>query len=386
MTHADGPTTRSPSSSGAVTGPAAPPVEALAELLGTRWDHLRRGREQARTKRAELARALAGTLSTHDPPETSVVVFGSLARDELTPGSDIDWTLLVDGPADPAHLDVARAIGRHVREVEGKPPGREGVFGSLAFSHELIHLIGGEDDTNSNTTRRILLLLESRALSGDGSGGGDQDSAHRRVLTKILHRYLDEDRGLWYGAGSYKIPRFLLNDFVRYWRTMAVDFAYKQRSRAGEGWALRNLKLRMSRKLIFVAGLLTCFSPETELPTDTRDRIFGPDKPGLPILVDHFLDLVGSTPLDITARAILTRRALHDAGGELLDAYDEFLGLLADPNDRERLETLPLERLGDDPVFQRGIGIGHRFQQALDRIFLDPSSPFYRLTLKYGIF
>jgi hypothetical protein len=167
---------------------------------------------------------------------------------------------------------------------------------------------------------------------------------------------------------------------------MAVDFAYKQRSRAGEGWALRNLKLRTSRKLIFVAGLLTCFSPETELSAETRSEIFGPDKRGLGALVDHFLRFVGSTPLDLTARAILDRPALHAAGGELFGAYDEFLGLLAEPENRERLETLPLERLGDDPVFQRGIGIGHRFQEALDRIFLEPDSPFYRLTLKYGIF
>jgi hypothetical protein len=41
---------------------------------------------------------------------------------------------------------------------------------------------------------------------------------------------------------------------------MAVDFASKQRDRAGAGWGLRNAKLRMSRKLIFASGLLVCFS------------------------------------------------------------------------------------------------------------------------------
>jgi hypothetical protein len=161
--------------------------------------------------------------------------FGSLGRDEFTAGSDLDWTLLVDGIADPAHLDVAFAIKDRLEKLEHKPPGREAVFASLAFSHELIHQIGGHDDTNANTTRRILLLLESAVI-------GRRD-AHKRVLSNVLLRYLKEDRGLWHESGKFKVPRFLLNDIARYWRTMAVDFASKQRARGNEGFAMRNIKL-----------------------------------------------------------------------------------------------------------------------------------------------
>ena len=340
------------------------------------WPHLRQARRLATSKRRELN----DHLGAHDAEDTAIVVFGSLARDEFTDGSDIDWTLLVDGSADPHHQDAAHEVSRHILEVEGRPPGREGTFGSLAFSHDLIHLIGGEDDTNRNTTRRILLLLESCPI-------GRRD-AYDRVLSNILRRYLEEDRGIWYGSGRYKVPRFLLNDIVRYWRTMTVDFAYKQWHRAGHGFAIRNLKLRMSRKLIFVAGLLTCFSPQTELSREVRSELFGEEgQSGRRVsrLVDHLKQQM-KPPLEVLARAVLERPRLHGAARELFTAYDEFLGILSDQGRRDHLKSLTYEQLKGDVLFDQGREISHRFQVALDRIFLQQDSPFYDLTLKYGVF
>jgi len=72
-----------------------------------------------------------------------------------------------------------------------------------------------------------------------------------RVLRVLLKRYLVDDFGYAMPPkAAARVPRFLLNDLVRYWRTMAVDFAAKRREREGAGWGLRNFKLRMSRKLI----------------------------------------------------------------------------------------------------------------------------------------
>lgn len=104
-------------------------------------------------------------------------------------------------------------------------PGSTGMFGQITFGHDLISNIGGEDDTNHNTSRRILMLLESDnvVLSGSSKGG----TAYERILKGILNQYFEHDSGFKSDTGSIaKVPRFLLNDIIRFWRTMCVDFAF----------------------------------------------------------------------------------------------------------------------------------------------------------------
>jgi len=363
-------------------------VPLLATHLGAEWRHLAAARERTERVRRELAEAVEGRV----PDDTSVVAFGSLARDEFGGESDIDWTLLVDGPADPAHLGAAQELGQVIHH-HGREPGREGTFGSLAFGHELIHRIGGEDDTNSNTTRRILLLLESTPLG--------PRRAYNRVLANVLSRYLDEDRGLWTGRRSpdhavrAKVPRFLLNDISRYWRTMLVDFAYKQRSRAGRGWAVRNIKLRMSRKLIFLSGLLTCFSPVLELDEGQVEAMFGGaasdgGDSGVQLLTRHLLGVIERPPLETVARALLRQSEggwpHDDAARDLFGAYDDFLDLITDEATRGELSELSYGDLADSPAFTRGRRIASRFQGAVAEIFLHGDGPLARLTIDHGIF
>jgi predicted nucleotidyltransferase len=355
------------------------PVEILAAKLRQDWGYLAAARERAVKERRRLQSALRDL----DGADSSIVVFGSLGRDEFTVGSDVDWTLLVDGIADPAHFDTALEIRRRLEKLGHEPPGREGIFGNLAFSHNLIHQIGGEDDSNSNTTRRILLLSESQVIG--------RREAHERTLHNILHRYLYEDRGLWYGSGEFRIPRFLLNDIVRYWRTMAVDFAYKQRTRGNEGFALRNIKLRMSRKLIFISGMLACFSCHLDLTPEEKELFFG-SKAVQPV-VDHLQKTLSLPPLQLIAKVLLKHEDLWPPASALFSTYDTFIGMLADESllssgmtRRKHLDKLPVEELEDDEVFQEARELSHRFRDAVHDIFLRSKTDLSRLTIEYGVF
>jgi hypothetical protein len=114
-------------------------LEQLEKRLGVEWAHLRKARDLAQSKRLELRHGLAHL----DSEDTSIVVSGSLARDEFTEGSDIDWTLLIDGQSDPGHYALTKKIGdvvsidgsegcrtrRHVRDDGVQPRPRTSDWG-----------------------------------------------------------------------------------------------------------------------------------------------------------------------------------------------------------------------------------------------------------------
>jgi predicted nucleotidyltransferase len=348
-------------------------VRLLQEKLSCEWPVINKARLEARGNLSRIRDLLDGLDST----DASIVAFGSLARAEWTAKSDVDWTLLVDGQADPQHLEVSQAIAGRLKKEGFAEPGPTGVFGNMAFSHDIVHKIGGEDDTNKNTTQRILLLLESVSVG--------KRLAYERVMGMLVSRYLDDDRGLRFGSQPYRVPRFLLNDIVRYWRTVAVDFVEKQRGRAGQGWGLRNAKLRMSRKLTFVAGLLTCFSCEMFTTPQARNALTKEEHP-TSLMASHLLDFTSATPLDILCFFLLNSDVKPRTSKMILDAYDSFLSVLADSEKRTRLERLTPEDIADDLVFNEVREISRKFQTALTAIFFHDDDRLRRLIEFYGVF
>jgi len=347
-------------------------IQLLQSRLGKRWSSIDRAGIAAAKTGNKIEKLLTGLSST----DASVIVFGSLARREWTSNSDVDWTLLVDGQADPEHLETAQKVSGRLTENKFQAPGVTGIFGNMTFSHDLVQKIGGRDDTNENTTRRVLLLQESMAFG--------KPDAYERVLRLLISRYLKDDRGLCFGTIPYKVPRFLLNDIVRYWRMITVDFVEKQRGQAGQGWGLRSAKLRMSRKLIFATGMLSCFSCELLCSAKARHALV--KHHSTVEMEEHLRAFVKRTPLEILAIFLLELRIRKKTANKLFSAYNSFLTMLDDSKKRKHLKSLRPDHIPGDAVFGEVRQYSRDFQDGLTDLFFNDNQKLRDLTIFYGVF
>lgn len=349
-------------------------LEALEQRLGARWEAISR----ARIRTDEILAGLRDALEGLDDPDCSVVVTGSLGRGEANDGSDADWFLLVDGPSDPSHARLANEIGPRIRSVVAKDVGPTGTFGELVASHELVHYIAGSRDTNKNLTRRMLLLAESRALTNP--------MVRERVIRNVLARYVLHDRPVSNKQGRYdSIPHFLLNDVVRYWRTVASDYASKMWERTQKGWGIRNVKLRFSRKLLFVWGLLASFSGPLFDDAGLLSQANREDE-FLLLLLDLIREQTDVAPLELLARVASAEGVKDDTLRDIFGAYDVFLAALADPERRDHLESIPFEQAMADEAYEPLRKASSRFRFAINDLFFVQHPKLPELIHKFGVF
>lgn len=355
-------------------------IDTLAKDLGVALPNIKAAKRRSDTLLGQLIPLTRDAI----PPDAALVVFGSLARGEMTQGSDLDWALLVDGQATHQHQETALKIqailAKAGDELHFEKPNATGAFGGVVFSHDLVHAIGGGNDTNANLTLRMLLLLEAKALAGD--------NVLDRVRTTLLRRYFSEEhfseRRLQQREHT---PRFLLNDMVRFWRTIAVDYATKLNTRGEEKWALRNTKLRFSRKLLFSASLLICYELDLN-PLDDEVLPLG-DGRTLP-LVAKVAELVGTPPLEIVARALHlaleNKWIAREEAAKLLQSYDAFLGLMDTKEKRDHLAKLSSDAAETDEVFANVRDQSERFRAALMSLFFAKEGQIAKLSHRYAIF
>jgi len=274
---------------------------------------------------------------------------GSWGRAEVTTGSDDDFMILVRGAE---RKDVRPSI-EDVKTVLDRAPGDQGIFGKPVASKQLIDKIGLEEDPNSNLSRRMLLLLESVHATGPDVYG--------LVRVELVKRYLDES------VKPYRPPRFLLNDVIRFWRTMCVDFAGKEHE-GPEKWGLRNAKLRTFRKGLFAGGLLPAFECATFATQDMPDFLHAQ---------------MAMPPTDRLAGAFLNHDA-SDGGGRALGAYDDFLGLLDNDAFRADLKAVTRETASGSDAFAEATRLGRELEQGLLALLFE--TDLSRLARDYVVF
>jgi hypothetical protein len=281
-------------------------------------------------------------------------MFGSWGRRELTSRSDDDWVVLVDGDERDNVVPAVSDVRAHL-DGEERAPGSQDVFGGNVFCDHLVGRIGLDADDNKNLTRRVLLTLESVALTNEHVW---QDCRER-----VLVGYLDES------VKPKSPPRFLLNDLVRYWRTICVDFVGKERENGvGEKWALRNAKLRTGRKMLFASGLLPVLMCHRH------------DEAGIREFLSEQFDAYAT---DRVAAAFLAYGAI-DAGLRTFGAYDRWLGILGDTDLRKELQSLARSDAPSSALFQDVYEISRQLEQGLLTLLFD--TDLYVPVRDFGIF
>lgn len=266
----------------------------------------------------------------------TLVVVGSYARGEANQSSDFDY-FLFEPEATGADGSRAHQIVHQALKAEAiSPPSLGGPFGNGCWNTEdFVQNIGGENEINGSLTRRMLLLLESKCLLGHDN--------YMSLRTELINRYIG-DRMTEHG-----LARFLLNDIIKYYRTVCVDFEYKT-VEENKDWGIRNIKLMFSRKLIYFSGVLAVAETAQRFWRDKRQ------------IIETLLSL---SPIHRIQETCGSRSEIA------LRSYDEFLHKMANEKFRAILEKVDANRDTHSSEFRALKNEAHHFSWSLMRLLTE---------------
>lgn len=274
--------------------------------------------------RAELDKSLE---TSNYKDKMCIVVTGSYGRYEASEESDIDLYWFID--ADIADKEETlkteiELIDTIIKKYVTKDAGSTGTFGTSAIvtQSDLVDNIGGNNDSNMNLTRRMLLLLEGTSLYNQ--------EKFNDIRRNLINKYIKIEQN------PNQIPRFLLNDIIRYYRTITTDFEFKV-SEGSKEWGLRNVKLKFSRKFLYFGGLISIAEligiNNIEQQKQKLEEIF--DK-----------------PVFEKVYACAEKHDLISEMNQIFDLYDNFIEKISNPKNREILESVTKSQRNENELYQ----------------------------------
>jgi predicted nucleotidyltransferase len=263
--------------------------------------------------------------------DLSVVVNGSFARREGSEQSDLDfYVLYLDEEARNLKKGRFNAVRKIVADVVKKEPSPDGAFATETSIEAMTKNIGGMSDRNEDITRRSLLLFEGDYLYGKRT--------FKKCRSELLKRYIRPQ------ITDHQLALFLLNDLIRYYRTICVDFEFKT-TEQNKPYGIRMIKLVFSRKLLFFGGVIVV--------AETAQRNY---KEKLRTLQD----LLALPPLE------RIQQICGPQSSGAVQLYNEFLEQLGREDVRKKLEKIKTQKAGrNSALFRELKNKGHRLSWEL---------------------
>lgn len=278
--------------------------------------------------------------------QLSVIVTGSFGRNEASEVSDMDWFIISSDDLDINIKEEVQAIVRTVVDnFVTKNVGSTGTFGGVITKNELLTNFGGDKETNQEFTRRMLYLLESTWLFNE--------SLYSSLKKSIVEKYIKD------GVSDSNLNRFMLNDVIRYYRTICTDYEYKVHEH-GKSWGVRKIKLRFSRKLLYFSGLITVASTSSL----TRD-----------LKIEQTLELLDKSPIERIEYILGTNQS-----SRMLKHYGTFLSEISKDEIRSSLDEIERSNRNNNANYRGLKNLSQHFNWELEKCFANefpPSHPIH---------
>lgn len=264
-----------------------------------------------------------------DWQNVSVFVAGSLGRFETGRKSDLDVFLLSncnDQNSGFPKLDEIKLLAKLIQINYSLALPEFSGDGRYLKVHSVQSIVNGTGDANDDVenyfTTRLLLLLESKSIWNS--------ELRDFAIKEVLINYFKDGNG----KKDFR-PLFLLNDILRYWRTVCLNYE-RDRIAPTSKWWKKNLNLKFSRKLTVYSTVLAIITKTVSNETD-------------------FIDLTKLVPLERLAIALdtLDDQTFFNRFILFLDDYESFLaaksfGETDDPASEKKKEFKEkAERFGD---------------------------------------
>jgi predicted nucleotidyltransferase len=209
--------------------------------------------------------AKAGEQLGNSWEHVSVFVAGSLGRFETGRRSDLDIFLLANDEAlrlrhetKVSHLEEIQLLAKLIQinsalalpEFSG-----DGRYLKIHSVKDLVDSTGdANDDSENYFTTRLLLLLESKAVWNT--------ELRKSAIERVLENYFKDGKG----KDDFR-PLFLLNDLLRYWRTICLNYERNRIAPTAKWWK-KNLNLKFARKLTVFSSVLSIVTKAVETKED----------------------------------------------------------------------------------------------------------------------